>query len=168
MSQRSSQSETQMLAELYERPGFMLRRAGQANGGYFEEACAGLGVTTRQYDVLFVLNAAEMVDQDRLARLLGLDRSNAGLVVANLEKKGLLKRIVKPDDRRRRSLTITAAGRKIYRSALPHARRAAERLLEPLSEKERGQLFGLLKKIVFNTSSSGRAPLEPVEPDPTG
>ena len=168
MSRPPPQSEQQILAELYERPGFMLRRAGQANGGYFEEACAELGVTTRQYDVLFILNAVGMIDQDRLARLLGLDRSNAGLVVANLEKKGLLKRVVKLDDRRRRSLTITAFGRKTFRSALPHAQQAAERLLEPLSENERAQLFGLLKKIVLNTSSSGRAPLEPVEPDPTG
>ncbi len=151
------------LLALYERPGFMLNRGSQAAGGYFERACAELGLTTRQYDVLFVLHAEDGVDQDRLARILGLDKSNTGLVVGNLERKGLLRRVIKPGDRRKRSLSISAEGLAVYQAARPHAEEAKERLLAPLSKEERRQLLRLLKKLVLGTTASERAPLELVE-----
>ena len=92
---------------LYNRPGYMMRRCVQTFTGVFHETCAELGLTIRQYDFLYVLDAYETVDQDHLARALGLDRSTTGLVVAILERKRLIERQVKPSDRRKRSLTIT-------------------------------------------------------------
>lgn len=144
----------------------MLNRSSQAAGGYFENACAELGLTVRQYDVLFVLNAEGSCDQDRLAKILGLDRSNTGLVVSNLERKGLISRIIKPDDRRKRTLSITPDGEKLYQAALPHAEEAKQRLFAPLSKAEQKQLLQLLEKIVVASATAERAPLELLQSTP--
>ncbi len=138
----------------------MLTRSSQVGGGYFERACADLGLTVRQYDVLFVLHCQGRCDQDRLARILGLDKSNAGLVVGNLERKKLIRRIVKSEDRRKRTLSITDAGEALFSAALPHAEEAQQRLLAPLSPAESQQLLKLLTKIVVASAAAERAPLE--------
>lgn len=148
------------LNELYARPGFMFRRCIQAGGGLFEEACAELGLTSRQFDVLFVVDACAGVEQDRLARILGLDRSTAGLVVGILERKGLIARTVNPKDRRKRLLELTAIGRNVFELANPIAKEAAESLLDPLSKSEQEQLFTLLQKIISASNATSRVPMD--------
>ncbi len=133
---------------LYNRPGYMMRRCVQTFTGVFHETCAELGLTIRQYDFLYVLDAYETVDQDHLARALGLDRSTTGLVVAILERKRLIERQVKPSDRRKRSLTITPAGRKMFKAAEAAARAGADSILVPLDPAERDQLLFLLRRIL--------------------
>lgn len=148
------------LREMYARPGFMFRRCLQAGGGLFEEACADLGLTSRQFDVLFVIEACGEVEQDRLARILGLDRSTTGLVVGILERKALIARTVNPKDRRKRLLVLTTAGEKIYSAAKPIATEAAELLLNPLTQNEQEQLFTLLQKIINASNADSRVPMD--------
>ncbi|MDA0238817.1 MAG: MarR family winged helix-turn-helix transcriptional regulator [Proteobacteria bacterium] len=138
----------------------MFRRCIQAGGGLFEEACAEFGLTSRQFDVLFVVDACEEVEQDRLARILGLDRSTAGLVVGILERKELIARTVNPKDRRKRLLVLTAAGRNIFKLAKPIATEAADSLLLPLSKNEQEQLFALLQKIINASNATNRVPMD--------
>jgi len=126
----------------------MFRRCSQAAGGYFERACKELGLTTGQYDVLFLISLEPELDQDRLGQLLGLDRSTTGVLAMNLEKKGFIERQVKTTDRRKRTLTMTSAGEKVFKAAEPMANAARDMILSPLSEDEQDQLFKLLKKVV--------------------
>jgi len=134
--------------KLMNRPGFMFRRCSQTEGGFFEKACRELGLTTGQYDVLFVLANEGRADQDRVGQLLGLDRSTSGVLATNLERKGLISREVKTSDRRKRTLELTEDGKEIFTAAEPMANAAKERILAPLSTDERDQLFSLMSRIV--------------------
>lgn len=106
---------------LNNRPGFMLRRCIQATGSVFGEGCRDLGLTSGQYDILHILNFKGEIDQDELARALGLDRATTGAIATTLERKSLIVRHVKPTDRRKRVLTLTKAGGDIFTAAQPAA-----------------------------------------------
>jgi DNA-binding MarR family transcriptional regulator len=134
-------------AGLWDRPGFLLRLCLQETGQAFERGCAEVGLTPRQFDFLFVLNGMEETTQDRLARILVLDRSTTGLVVGILERKGFVERRVDPTDKRKRLVRSTDKGRAAFAKASPAAEAAKARLFERLSEGERGQLMHLLRKI---------------------
>ena len=49
-------SQHDPLEELYRRPGFMIRRVHQIAVSLFIDETGKLGVTNRQYGILFVLN----------------------------------------------------------------------------------------------------------------
>ena len=152
--------DPQELDGLYNRPGFMLRRCLQATGSIFGEECRDLGLTPGQYDILHILNFKAEIDQDELARALGLDRATIGAIAATLERKRLIDRQIKPTDRRKRVLTLTKAGRDIFAAAQPAAAAAQDILFSTLSETEKGQFMDLLRKIAATASPRARAPLQ--------
>lgn len=143
---------------LYERPGFMIRRAHQIATSIFLETSAALGATTTQYGVLTVLSSAPEIDQITVARRLGLDRSTAGTVLKTLEADGYVTRVVGPD-RRRRRLELTEAGRARLDALHGCAAEALARLLKPLTAEEAATLSHLLRKLTFAHNEKSRVPL---------
>ncbi len=143
------------VTNLYRRPGFMLRRAHQIAVSVFLESTAELKITTTQFGVLVLLGHHHGVDQARVARLLGLDRSTTALVVRKLEARGLLTREQDLADRRRHRLAITVAGRGMLQKLQGPAEAARLALLSPLTPTEQDTLVMLLGKLMeaFNTTS---------------
>ncbi|MBT3549671.1 MAG: MarR family transcriptional regulator [Rhodospirillaceae bacterium] len=133
---------------LMRRPGYVFRRCAQSAGGIFERACRDLALTRGQYDVLFVIANEQSIAQDRLAQMLGLDRSTTGVLATNLERKGLIARNIKPSDRRKLTLNLTEAGKIAFETASPAAEQAREQVLATLSPEEQDQLFALLRRII--------------------
>lgn len=147
------------LVELYDRPGFKLRRAHQIALSVFAEECRDLEVTTTQYGILVALRRRPRLDQVGLALLLGLDRSTTGMVVGLLEARGLLRRTQDAQDRRRRVLALTSAGTRLLAQLGPAAERARQRLLTPLSAEEAALLGRLLDKLLDHHDAQVRVPL---------
>ncbi len=147
------------LQALYQRPGFMFRRAHQIAVSIFLQETASLGITTTQYGILFLLRYQPNVDQITLARLIGLDRSTVGMVIKTLEDGGLIRRAVSAGDKRRRSLALTKDGVAIFRRLQKPAARALERLVSPLEMGERKQFLKSLNKLVSNFDMITRVPL---------
>src|SRR5204863_4631993 len=132
------------LEELYQRPGFLIRRAQQIAVSLFLEETGELGITNTQYGILMVLKDRPGIDQISLAKLLGLDRSTTGMVLGKLEKAGLIGRHVEKDDRRRRALALTPDGARILEQLAEPARRAQMRVLSAFSPEERTTFLRLL------------------------
>ena len=151
------------LRGLYERPGFMIRRAHQIATSIFLDASAPLGATPTQYGVLSVLDAKPGLDQITLARRLGLDRSTAGTVVRTLTMAGHVARSVGPD-RRRRTLHLTTAGMERLAALHPPATAAIDRLMRPLDETERSTFLFLLGKVTRAHNEASRVPIFDAEP----
>lgn len=141
------------LHALYSRPGFKVRRLRQISESIFNEACAEFSITTTQFGVLYTLNAIDDLDQITVARLIGLDRSTAGLVIELLESRGLINRNFDPADRRRRILTITAEGRELIEKLQGPAQKSIERFLDSLSRKDQKRFLGLLGKSIDDDNS---------------
>jgi DNA-binding MarR family transcriptional regulator len=147
------------LDDLYDRPGFMIRRAHQIAVSVFLAETDDLGITTTQYGILFMLRHRPRIDQITVARLLGLDRSTTSMVIKTLEEGGLVARLVDPADKRRRSLELTEGGNALLdRLAVP-AERAVAQLLSPLDEGERPVFLALLRKLTGAFDATSRVPL---------
>jgi DNA-binding MarR family transcriptional regulator len=149
------------LEELYRRPGFMIRRVHQIAVALFIEETGKLGVTNRQYGILFVLNHRPGIDQISVANLLGLDRSTTGMVLKKLEQDGLVARSVGAHDRRRHSLRLTRAGKKLLSELAEPARKAKNRALSAFTPREQKLFLALLDKFTRAFNGSTRVPLDP-------
>src|SRR6266540_3919666 len=113
---------------LWGRPGYLLRRLHQIHYALFFEECAGFDITPVQYGLLTTLSLNPDLDQNSLARELGIDRTNVADVLNRLARRGLLQRRRSADDGRMVLARLTRPGerltRKMYR---PMRRRAASR-----------------------------------------
>jgi DNA-binding MarR family transcriptional regulator len=148
------------LEELYRRPGFMIRRVHQIAVSLFIEETGKLGVTNRQYGILFVLEHRPGIDQISVASLLGLDRSTTGMVLTKLEDDGLVVRSVDASDRRRHSLQLTGAGKRLLSQLAEPARRARARVLSAFTPREQTMFLQLLGKFTRTFNESTRVPLD--------
>jgi MarR family transcriptional regulator, lower aerobic nicotinate degradation pathway regulator len=153
--------DTDGLANLYARPGFLIRRANQIAVSIFlgEIEVTAPGMTTTQYGALVVLRAREGLAQATLARLVGIDRSTTALVVAKLESDGLIERTTDDLDKRRKMLKITAEGLSILKQAEEPAEAARLKLLSAFNQREARVFVGLLHKLVDRFNEETRAPI---------
>jgi DNA-binding MarR family transcriptional regulator len=156
---RSNQAPERSLDDLYQRPGFLLRRAHQISVALFLEEAAGLGITTTQYGTMVVLRARESLDQVGIATLVGIDRSTTALVVSKLEEAGYIERRDDEIDKRRKIITLSDAGRVMLDRVAQPAQRARERALAAFSEKDAAKFLALLERFVDVFNEQTRAPI---------
>ena len=81
-----------------------------------------------------------------LARAIGVDAPYATLIVDKLEAHGLVERQLHPDDRRRKLVMLTTAGRDAVATADAILRRPP-RAIGTLRSEELRQLIGLLERL---------------------
>ena len=144
--------------QIDDQPGHHIRRLHQISVGVFLQEVGELGVTPVQYAALQTVANQPGIDQRTLARLIALDASTTGGVVDRLEQRGALERRTSPTDRRARTLWLTDAGRDALDSAVPAMLRAQERILAPLSPRQREQFMKLLRTLVDENNDLSRAP----------
>jgi MarR family transcriptional regulator, lower aerobic nicotinate degradation pathway regulator len=116
-------------------------------------------ITSLQFGAFAYLNKENGepgMDQAGLAARLGVDRNNAGVIVGELESRGLLERRVSDVDQRARALYLTADGEKLYRHLLPENVAANNRILAPLAPRERELLRDLLVRVIQGNAAYAR------------
>ncbi|MEO6340402.1 MAG: MarR family winged helix-turn-helix transcriptional regulator [Caulobacteraceae bacterium] len=136
------------------RPGHLLRRTHQASALLFVQEVADLDMTQPRFEALTAIAKYPRADQISLARGLGIDRSTTTLILDGLAKCGLIERTAHPDDRRKRLLETTAAGRAALAGARKHADAAQARLLAPLNHDEIEALIADMVTVVTAVPSS--------------
>lgn len=151
------------LTDLYQRPGFLLRRTHQISAAVFENACASVGLTPAQYGVLTVVAAEPGLDQTRLSRALAFDKVTVMRVLKGLEERGLVRRERSSVSRRQMTVSLTANGEALLAAAREPAERAYQRLLSPLTPAQRRQLIELLQTLTEGLADEARAPFVPLE-----
>ena len=148
--------------DLYQRPGFLLRRAHQISASIFERACADLALTPAQYGVLCVIKDQPGIDQSTLARALAFDKVTVLRVLKGLEERGLCERALSTGDRRQRSVRLTASGQALLRQASEPVQQAYETLMSPFSAEQRAQLLALLQQLNTALEPQARASFVPM------
>jgi DNA-binding MarR family transcriptional regulator len=133
------------LEDLYGRPGFLLKRCHQVAAAIFLDECGEFNVTPSQHGCLRALHEFPGIDQIALGRLVGLDRSTAGLVIKALSQRKLIDRVVNRYDKRRMRLKLSADGEHLLRALGPAAARAKERVLRGIPREARAPFLDLLK-----------------------
>ena len=148
--------------DIYQRPGFLLRRAHQISASIFERACADLALTPAQYGVLCVIKDQPGIDQSTLARALAFDKVTVLRVLKGLEERGLCERALSTGDRRQRSVRLTASGQALLRQASEPVQQAYETLMSPFSAEQRAQLLALLQQLNTALEPQARASFVPM------
>lgn len=149
------------LESLWNRPGFMIRRAHQIAQTLFLADTGELRITSTQYGVLRILQAHPGLDQIGVARLLGQDRSTAALVINNLMNDGFVVRERSGVDRRRFVLTISQSGSDLLYRLEESVRTSHDRLLSVFSKGEAETFIRLLRRLVDHFNDESRTPLDP-------
>lgn len=155
-------------ADLWARPGFLIRRLHQLHVAIFLEECRAFDVTPVQYAVLSVLHRKKPLDQVSVAAEVGIDRNNAADVIRRLERRGLIERVASPTDRRAKVSRITDEGRRFVEAAHGAMERAQNRLISSLPQQDADRLMELLRKLMVDNNDAGRAPLrtpDDISPD---
>ncbi len=135
------------LANLAERPAFLLAQVGAHASSRFAERLALLNLAPPHAGILRVINEADGLSQQALGEKLGMFPSRLVQILDDLEERKLVERRNNPADRRSYALYLTKAGhealQQIGRTALEHE----DALCAALNESERAQLADLLTRI---------------------
>lgn len=143
----SSPEQDVELIEPLESTGHLLRRAVQHYAALWASTVTG-GLTTPQFAVLALLHSGAGLDQRTIAEGAALDKSTCGDLIDRLARQGLVAAGPDPDDRRRKLVRITAAGRRQLRAAAVQQGEVHQAALAELSATERAELNRLLLKML--------------------
>jgi DNA-binding MarR family transcriptional regulator len=107
---------------------FHFRRVARAVTNFYSEALAPTGLRSTQFVALLVIALKQEAMMSDLAETLEVDRTTLTRLLAPLKKRGLIK-IVSREDRRTQNVSLTVAGQKAVKQAIPHWKKAQLKLL---------------------------------------
>lgn len=90
---------------------FAIRKAARHVTQHYDRTLAPSGLRTTQYAILQRIDRSGHRTINELAAEMALDRTTMGRNLRPLERDGLVALATDPQDRRRRTLTVTEAGR---------------------------------------------------------
>jgi MarR family transcriptional regulator, 2-MHQ and catechol-resistance regulon repressor len=131
--------------------GFIkLMRATDSISAHLARHTEAAGLTLGQFGVLeALLHLGPMGQRDLGAKLLR-SGSNVTMVVDNLERRGLVRRTRRKDDRRAVDVSLTAGGRRLITDLFPKHARRITRLFDALSSRDQQRLGTLLRTLGRN------------------
>jgi len=101
-----------------------------------------------EFAAIASLDDAPGIDPDRLAERMGIDLSTAQRTVRHLESRGFVERLLKVDGEGPCVFGVTPAGENILQRLSPAILAAQDRIMAPLSDREREMLIELLTRII--------------------
>jgi homoprotocatechuate degradation regulator HpaR len=96
-----------------------LLRAREAVMKKFSPALKAHGLSPQQWRVIRALVEEEALDATEIAERCALLMPSLSRILQNLEKRGLVDRKTASDDQRRSMVSITATGKKLFRTLSP-------------------------------------------------
>jgi DNA-binding MarR family transcriptional regulator len=128
--------------------GHLIRRLHQQSMQTFQAQiqAAGFDLTSVQFAALNAIANDPGMDQASLASTISFDRATIGGVIDRLERKGLVTRVVRDQDRRARQLHLTAEGEHLLSACRPVVKALQTDILSLLSAKERAEFLALARK----------------------
>lgn len=143
--------------------GFLLKDVTRLYTRRFEERAQGLSLTLAQCKALSYLESNEGISQKRLAELTELDPMSLVRILDRMEADGWVERRADPEDRRARSLCLTAKARPILEHIATLGKETRAEALQGLTEEERTQLMRLLTRVHENLISLKTRSAQPHE-----
>jgi DNA-binding MarR family transcriptional regulator len=100
-----------------QRPALLLHKLGHTILERAEDPLAAIGLSSRQYSLLAVMDSDEPQSQLQLAGLCGLLPAQVVQVLDELESRGMVERTRSETDRRRSVVRLTDSGREALQRA---------------------------------------------------
>jgi DNA-binding MarR family transcriptional regulator len=132
---------------LNQSPSHLLHRAQQLAAEWFTRTTPSDAVTLRQFAVLAAIAEKPGQSQTDLVRATGVDRSTLADMIARMEKRGWITRKTAARDARAKSVSLSAAGRKMLDKATPSALAADAALMALLPKTRQGTFLRTLETL---------------------
>lgn len=130
---------------LDEQVGYLLRKANQRHLAIFAKAIPDL--TPPQFAALARLAEIGQASQNQLGQSIAMDAATIKGVIDRLKARGLVDLSNHGSDRRRRVVSLTAAGRATVEALLPLGGAVSDETLAPLNPREAATLLKLLARL---------------------
>ena len=124
-----------------------LARSYQAFTHYSAAHVRELGLTPPQFDVICTLGNTQGMPLCKLAEKTLITKGTLTGVIDRLEDKGLLKRVVPPENRRSFIAVLTPEGEKVFNSAFPAHTEYLGKRLDKFSAEELDEIRAALEKL---------------------
>jgi DNA-binding MarR family transcriptional regulator len=132
---------------LEDQVGHLIRRAHQRHTALFLAMIGDAQVTTTQYAALVKLYELGELSQNHLGRLTAMDPATIQGVIRRLTARKLISHRPDKNDKRRRCLSLTPAGRELVMRLIANGPKVSKATLDPLSPDEQQQFLSLLKRL---------------------
>lgn len=121
-----------------------------ANRNYFlylNRALEPFGLNSSQYQ--FILNLCQYpgITQDKLPELICINKSNVARTLAQLEKKGLIRREVNQEDKRTATVFPTERAHELFPQIMGVIQAWDDAVTEVFSAQEKGDLLALMQRL---------------------
>lgn len=116
--------------------GYLLRQAGNAYRTAMEHALAGFDLTLPQFAVLTMIDAYPGASSADLSRLALLTPATMSVIVANLDRDGLIVRVSHPVHGRIRRTTLSETGKRVLDDAKQLVAQIENQIMETLTPSE--------------------------------
>lgn len=143
-----------MFTLLDESLGFVVNKTALALKNELEKRLKPIGITAVQFAVMKRLWEADDISQKELADRTFKKTAEMTYVIDKLEKRGLLVRLPKANDRREYRIVLTDAGRAIEADALEAAYATLEKAQRGLEDGEVRRLLGAMETIYANLTQA--------------
>lgn len=112
-----------------------------------EETLKALRITFPQFGVLLRLSFQDNINQKKLSDIMDTDTTTIMVICDSLQKKGFLKRMKDPSDRRVNRLILTEKGKNVVSKAYPLMRKRYEFFVNSISQKELETITPILEQL---------------------
>ncbi|CUI01963.1 MarR family winged helix-turn-helix transcriptional regulator [Leisingera aquaemixtae] len=134
--------------------GYLVNHTARLFAAGLQERITPLGITIGQFPILLELWIKDGVTQRELLEKLALEQATLANTLNRMERDGLIVRKKHPADARSQQIWLTEKGQAPRDSAYQAASDQNEHSLAPLSDEEREQFLGLMRRII-NAAHSG-------------
>jgi DNA-binding MarR family transcriptional regulator len=128
-------------------PYRLARLAEQVSLAVAEVYSERFALTRQEWRVLAILGMRPEIATKEIGPLTTLDKMQVSRAVQGLESRGIVGRKHHPDDRRELIVSLTPAGRALYRKIVPLALARESKLLEALTTDEVAALDRVMGKL---------------------
>ena len=105
-------------------------------------------ISLNEFRLLMTIGALGKTASHQLAELTGVNVMSVSRAVATLQRHGRIAVVRDARNRRRKWLTLTEEGQRLYQIMRPQSEKVAAYLFSALSEEEVGQLDKLVGKLI--------------------
>ncbi len=121
------------------------------------------GLTPPQFQALTIINRLrdDALTQRRLARELFVSFPNVTVLLARLERKGLIERSADASDRRQKFVRLTRRGRSLLSRVWQVHQQQLDHVMVGLTVAEQNELARLLKQMIAAHTRAQSLPLDP-------
>jgi len=130
--------------------GYQVRMTHRALQRYLQAQIGPHGVTLGMWYFLRILWREDGLTQRELSDRIGTREPTTLIAIAAMQRLGLVARGRDRSDRRKRIVSLTAAGRRLEAKLLPVAAEVVNTAVAGLSKRDIGRLLGFLATIQHN------------------